>query len=411
MPLAITEDHRALADVATAMVVGRSGTAGARRILLDREMGGRWWAEDGLWKEIVSTGWLGLHVEEAFGGQGYGLAELTIVLEQLGRAAIGGPFLPTVAASAMIAEVGTDEQRKRWLPRLTSGDVVAGIGATSGAVHRDSAISTEAVAALAEPEADLFLLPVGEDLLLVETGDGVTTRVTDSEDQLMRPVTVVGLSAARVAEVFPGAAQTAARIVRLLATAEAVGGLAACTEMATAYAATREQFGRPIGSFQAVKHHCANMLVDSELAVAVAWDAARAAGAEADLAAAMAAGHVLPAYQRAALQNVQIHGGIGYTWEHDAHLYIRRATVLLAFVGGAPALRDDVIERRAPACAAVTRWTCRPRPSSTAGPQRSSAPASPAPTTASNRRLGPEADIFSRTGQGRTVGPPTPSSS
>jgi alkylation response protein AidB-like acyl-CoA dehydrogenase len=346
MPLAITEDHRALADVARAMVAGRSGTAGARRILLDSDIGGRWWAEDGLWKESVSTGWLGLHVDEAFGGQGYGLAELTIVLEQLGRAAIGGPFLPTVAASAIIAQVGTAEQRRRWLPRLTSGDVVAGVAATSDAVQTDSAVTAEAVATLAEPEADLFLLPVGQDLLLVETGDGVTTRVTDSEDRLMRPVTVLSLRAAAVEDVFPGAASAATRIIRLLATAEAVGGLAACTEMATDYAAAREQFGRPIGSFQAVKHHCANMLVDSELAVAVAWDAARAAGAEADLAAAMAAGHVLPAYQRAALQNVQIHGGIGYTWEHDAHLYIRRATVLLAFVGGAPALRDAVIEQQ-----------------------------------------------------------------
>ncbi|ETB15833.1 hypothetical protein O983_28040 [Mycobacterium avium 09-5983] len=97
MALAITEDHRALAEVAKSMVAGRGGVAGARRILLDTEIGGRWWADDGLWKEIVSTGWLGLHVDEAFGGQGYGLPELTIVLEQLGRAAIGGPFLPTVA--------------------------------------------------------------------------------------------------------------------------------------------------------------------------------------------------------------------------------------------------------------------------------------------------------------------------
>jgi alkylation response protein AidB-like acyl-CoA dehydrogenase len=113
--------------------------------------------------------------------------------------------------------------------------------------------------------------------------------------------------------------------------------------MATAYAAGREQFGRPIGSFQAVKHHCANMLVDTEVAVAATWDAARADGAEAELAATMAAGHALTAYQRVALQNVQVHGGIGYTWEHDAHLYIRRATVLQAFAGGEDALRDKVI--------------------------------------------------------------------
>jgi alkylation response protein AidB-like acyl-CoA dehydrogenase len=116
MALAITEDHRALAEVAQSMVTGRGGVASARRILLDSEIGRRWWADDGLWKEIVTTGWLGLHVDEVFGGQGYRLPELTIVLEQLGRAAIGGPFLPTVVASAVVAEFGTDDQQQRWLP-------------------------------------------------------------------------------------------------------------------------------------------------------------------------------------------------------------------------------------------------------------------------------------------------------
>jgi len=343
MPLAITEDHRALAEVAAAMVAGRAGTAGARRILLDREKSGRWWSTDGLWKEMVSTGWLGLHVDEQFNGQGYGLPELTIVLEQLGRAAVGGPFLPTVAVSAVIAEVGTEEQRERWLPRLVSGDVVAGIGANGDAVVADSTVSAAKVSALSEAAADLFLLPVGDDLVLVQAGDGLSTRTVDSVDQLLAPVIVVSLTSVQVAEVFPGAAAVAARILRLLAAAEAVGGLGACTEMATAYAAGREQFGRPIGSFQAVKHHCANMLVDTELAVAATWDAARADGAEAELAATMAAGHALTAYQRVALQNVQVHGGIGYTWEHDAHLYIRRATVLQAFAGGQDGLRDKVI--------------------------------------------------------------------
>jgi alkylation response protein AidB-like acyl-CoA dehydrogenase len=344
MPLAITEDHRALADVAAAMVAGRAGTAGARRILLDRDKGGRWWSTDGLWKEMVSTGWLGLHIDEQFDGQGYGLPELTVVLEQLGRAAVGGPFLPTVVVSAVIAEAGTDKQRERWLPRLVSGDVVAGIGANGDAIVRDSMVSAAAVPALAEAGADLFLLPASGDLVLVQAGDGVSTRTVDSVDRLLAPVVVVGLASARVAEVFPNAVGVATRILRLLAAAEAVGGLGACTEMATVYAAGREQFGRPIGSFQAVKHHCANMLVDTELATAATWDAARAVGAEAELAATMAAGHALTAYQRVALQNVQVHGGIGYTWEHDAHLYIRRATVLQTFAGDRDALRDKVIE-------------------------------------------------------------------
>lgn len=343
MPLAITEDHRALAEVAAAMVAGRAGPAGARRILLDREKNDRWWSTDGLWKEMVSTGWLGLHIEERFDGQGYGLPELTIVLEQLGRAAVAGPFLPTVAVSAVIAEAGTDGQRERWLPRLVSGDVIAGIGTDGGAVVRDSAVTAAAVPALAESGADLFLLPAGDDLVLLAAGEGVSVRTIESVDRLLAPVVVLGLNSAPVLEILPGAAGTATRILRLLAAAEAVGGLSACTEMATAYAAGREQFGRPIGSFQAVKHHCANMLVDTELAVAATWDAARADGAEAELAATMAAGHALTAYQRVALQNVQVHGGIGYTWEHSAHLYIRRATVLQSFAGDQDALRDKVI--------------------------------------------------------------------
>ncbi|KBZ61062.1 acyl-CoA dehydrogenase [Mycobacterium marseillense] len=343
MPLAITEDHRALAEVAAAMVAGRAGTAGARRILLDREKSDRWWSTDGLWKEMVSTGWLGLHIDERFDGQGYGLPELTIVLEQLGRAAMAGPFLPTVAVSAVIAEAGTDGQRERWLPRLVSGDVITGIGTDGGAVVGDSAVTAAAVPALAESGADLFLLPAGDDLVLLAAGEGVSVRTIESVDRLLAPVVVLGLNSAPVLEILPGAAGTATRILRLLAAAEAVGGLSACTEMATAYAAGREQFGRTIGSFQAVKHHCANMLVDTELAVAATWDAARADGAEAELAATMAAGHALTAYQRVALQNVQVHGGIGYTWEHNAHLYIRRATVLQTFAGDQDALRDKVI--------------------------------------------------------------------
>jgi alkylation response protein AidB-like acyl-CoA dehydrogenase len=159
MPLAITEDHRALAEVAAAMVAGRAGTASARRILLDRDKRGRWWSTDRLWKEMVSTGWLGLHVDEQFDGQGYGVSELTIVLEQLGRAAVGGPFLPTVVVSAVIAEAGTDQQRERWLPRLVSGDVVAGIGTRSDAAVHDSAISAAAVPALAEAGADPMVPP------------------------------------------------------------------------------------------------------------------------------------------------------------------------------------------------------------------------------------------------------------
>jgi alkylation response protein AidB-like acyl-CoA dehydrogenase len=119
-----------------------------------------------------------------------------------------------------------------------------------------------------------------------------------------------------------------------LAAAEAAGGARACTEMAVAYASHREQFGRVIGSFQAVKHQCADMLVAAELAAAVAWDAARASGHDAstELAAAIAVTQAIPGYRRCAELNIQVHGGIGYTWEHDAHLHLRRASALAAVV-------------------------------------------------------------------------------
>ena len=134
------------------------------------------------------------------------------------------------------------------------------------------------------------------------------------------------------------------RLARTLSAAEAAGGARACTEMATEYAKQRVQFGRPIGTFQAVKHHCANMFVATEQATAAAWGAARAdlAADEADLAASLAAGLALPAFARCAELNIQVHGGIGYTWEHDAHLYLRRANALLALVGPADRAREDV---------------------------------------------------------------------
>ena len=121
MPLAITDDHRELADVAKAMIAGRGGPANARRILLDTDDSGRWWVNDALWKEITATGWLGLHVAEQFGGQDYGLPELAIVIEQLGRAAIGGPCLPTVAVSAAIADPA-------WREALLHGNAARFLG-------------------------------------------------------------------------------------------------------------------------------------------------------------------------------------------------------------------------------------------------------------------------------------------
>jgi len=183
-------------------------------------------------------------------------------------------------------------------------------------------------------QADVLLLRVGDDLAVVpRTADGLTVVVPAGLDPTRR-VASVRCTGVRPVATLAAAVAVARRLGAALAAAEAAGGARACTDLAVAYAKVREQFGRTIGSFQAVKHHCANMVVDSELAAAVAWDAARAAhGEPAQLASATAATQALPAYRRCAERTIQVHGGIGYTWEHDAHLHLRRAATLTALFG------------------------------------------------------------------------------
>src|SRR6202034_3389647 len=144
-------------------------------------------------------------------------------------------------------------------------------------------------------------------------------------------------------EVLVGGRRALVDLARLIVAAEATGVAVECTAQAAAYAKARVQFGRPIATFQAVKHHCANMLVESELATAAVWDAARAAadgGGQQSLTAAMAAVLALEAADQNAQLNIQVHGGIGFTWEHDAHLYLRRAAAIEAVVDAEAAASD-----------------------------------------------------------------------
>src|SRR5262245_32902787 len=162
-----------------------------------------------------------------------------------------------------------------------------------------------------------------------------------------RSIGSVALNGVTVTEdrVLRGAARRARTVFRILASAEAVGVNWAALEMAVEYAKVREQFGRTIGTFQAVKHHAANMLVDAEQTTAATWDAARADDLDsAWFAAAVAASHAIRAQVFNAENNIQLHGGIGFTWEHDAHLYLRRARTLAALMGDGADPRLDVVE-------------------------------------------------------------------
>ena len=340
MPIALTDDHRELGDVARSFLTAQKARWAARELLdADEE------TRPPFWRELAELGWLGLHVDEAYGGSGFGLPELVVVIDELGRAVAPGPFVPTVVVSAVLAAAGTEEQKARLLPGLVDGTLAGAVGFGGNLAVSGGTAAGDAGVVLGAGLADVLLLAAGDDVVLVErSADGVSVEVPGNLDRTRRSgrVTLAGAAV----EVLPGARDTALAHARTLFSAEAVGGASDCVDAAVEYAKVREQFGRTIATFQAVKHHCANMLVASESSVATVWDAARAAaegGAQFRLIAAAAAALAFPAYVRNAELNIQVHGGIGFTWEHDAHLHLRRALTVQALLGGdGPA--SDVFE-------------------------------------------------------------------
>ena len=327
MPIAITDDHRALAQTVSEFL-GARGARGAARNLLEAETE----RLPEFWGELGELGWLGLHLPESCGGSGFGLPELVVVVEQLGRAVTPGPFVPTVIASAVLAAAGPPDLQARLLPGLASGSAVGAVALGGDVTVRDGAGYGPADVVASGHLADVLLVASGEDVLVVEpAADGVKVEIPANLDPTRRSarVTLTGAPAT----VLPGARSLLTDLARLLFAAEATGIAREVTEQASEYAKVREQFGRPIATFQAVKHHCANMLVAAELATAAVWDAARAAaGDQFSYTAAIAATLAVPAAVQNAQLNIQVHGGIGFTWEHDAHLYLRRAAAIQALI-------------------------------------------------------------------------------
>ncbi|MEE3331947.1 MAG: acyl-CoA dehydrogenase [Myxococcota bacterium] len=343
MSIALNEEHRELARVARAFLVSQDARNESRALLdasADRL--------PGFWKEMAELGWLGLHVDESHGGQGFGLPELAIVIEELGYAMAPGPLLPTTLVAALLVECGSDAARTTFLPALSDGSVVGGVG-LGGDLKRiaNGNLVGSAGLVLSAELAKILLVCVGDDVALLEADQPGVTATPQKNIDPSRRVCAVECDSVEVTEqnIFRGARKTLEQLAWTLAAAEAAGGARACTEMATEYAKERQQFGRPIGTFGPVKHHCANMLVATEQATAGAWGAARADldPAQAQLAAATASCLALPAFAFCAKLNIQVHGGIGYTWEHDAHLYLRRATALEALFGPVDRASEEVV--------------------------------------------------------------------
>ncbi|MGB1655374.1 MAG: acyl-CoA dehydrogenase family protein, partial [Acidimicrobiales bacterium] len=266
------------------------------------------------------------------GGAGYDLAELAVILFESGYAVAPGPLLSTVVVSSFLASTGADPS---LLPGLASGEVIGGFGLGGQLEVVDDTVTGPAGLVLGAELASVLVVPVGNDVAVIDTASvGVSVAAVDNLDTSRR-VAAVTLDATP-ATIVPGAANELRRLARVLGSAELAGTARACVDRATTYAKERVQFGRVIGSFQAVKHHLANMLVASELAVAAAWGAARPGLTpdEADIGAAIAASLALPAAVECAELHIQILGGIGFTWEHDAHFFLRRAHAGHAVLAG-----------------------------------------------------------------------------
>lgn len=362
-----TEDQQLIASTARQFLEDNLGLDRVRDLMM---------SDDGfdraLWKEMADLGWPGLAISEGHGGAGLGHTEIGVLLEEMGRLVTPGPFFASaVLATTAIQEIATEAQRADLLPALAGGDVIA----TMGIFEEPRGWASSHPSTKAKQSGDGWVLDGRKravldghiaDRLLVSasTDDGVGLFVVDSDalglsvtqepafDPTRRQATVTleGVTTGPEAKLGEGdvgeALDRTLRLASVALAAEQVGGAQRCMEMSVEYAKSRHQFGRPIGSYQAVKHRCANMLMKVEHARSVAGYAARVSDDDEELAIAapLAASVASEAYVWVAGENIQVHGGIGFTWEHDAHIYLKRAKSS-SLLFGSPTHQRDLLGR------------------------------------------------------------------
>ncbi len=341
MPIGIAEEHVALQETVRGWVERHCPPAVPRSLLEAPEE-----TLPSFWRELADQGWLGLHIDEGHGGSGYGVLELAVVLEELGRALAPGPILPTMLAASVIAMSSNEVARAELLPKLAHGDVPGALAGGDGcglhgeAVADGVRVSGSVRAVLSGHLAGVIVAPVqvGDAVVWVALdGDAVSRRELPSVDSTRRvaELTVDGVVVPARRRLDDVSSDRVLDLVATLTAAEAVGVAQWAVDTAAAYAKERVQFGRPIGQFQGVKHKCADMLCRVELARAAAWDAARAAD-DPNAGALVAAAAIALAID-AAFENskdcVQVLGGIGFTWEHEAHMYLKRSMAIRNILG------------------------------------------------------------------------------
>jgi alkylation response protein AidB-like acyl-CoA dehydrogenase len=335
MDFGLTDDQREIQRTARELLSERATAARVREHAEARTV------DTALWRELSELGWPGIAVSEQYGGQGLGQIELSILCEELGRSLAPVPFLPSALAATIIEQSSAQEQCERWLPGLASGETIGALGA-----------STDGVAELVIGGAHAQVL-----VLVDEQGDGLVLSAQDAEVTPLEAIDPTR-SAARVS-VPDGAGDSLGDVCvglgrsLISVSSELVGVCERALEMTVAYVKDRKQFGVPVGAYQAVSHRCAQMLLDTEKARSTAAFAAWTADADPERlaeAAAMAKAAASDAGREVTAAAIQMHGGIGFTWEADVHWLFKRAQIDAAMFGGAKVHRArlaEILARRA----------------------------------------------------------------
>ena len=290
--------------------------------------------DEGVWKELCELGWPGIFIDESYGGQGLGIVELIILMEELGYALAPLPFLSNAAAGLVLQAAGSDEQKERWLPGIASGELRGTVGlVTDGEAKLVPDAATAEVIVLCGHEGTAVVERSEAQIEPVRTMDPTRAFARVSANGAGRPLEgnhLPGLSCAALA-----------------VAAELTGVSQRAMEMAVEYARDRKQFGRAIGAYQAVSHRCAQMLMEVEGARSATYYGAWTADAEPEslaLAGCMAKAYASDAGWRVCTSSLQVHGGIGFTWEHDLHFFLKRAKVDGILYGSAREHRDAVAD-------------------------------------------------------------------
>jgi len=358
----LTDEQQAIKATARDFLAARYKSARIRE-LVESEHG----FEQSDWEEMAELGWPGLALPEQWGGQGLGIVELAVLFEELGYALAPTPLLSSTVAGLALALNGSDEQLERWLRPLASGEARgtlalfdAGSPAAIGKFEMEAKEDGDGV--VLDGEKVLVMDAASADFLLVATADGRRHVVATDADgvsvtpeasiDLTRRLYSVRLDGVRVgseATLSGGQAEYLPVLWRacVALAAESTGIAQRTLDMAVEYAKDRKQFGRPIGSYQAVSHRCAQMLLETENSRSAVYGAAWAADAEPDslpLAASMAKAYASDAGWRVPDASIQVHGGIGFTWEHDLHFFLKRGKANAATFGDAKWHRERVAD-------------------------------------------------------------------